>query len=76
MIEAINKKNKKLSTNIKVNILIEHFNNKINCKLKINNASINSKDIKKNDIFFGIKGKNIDGNKFADEAIRKKHLFV
>ena len=72
MIKAINKKNKKLSTNIKVNILNEHFNNKINCKLKINNASINSKDIKKNDIFFGIKGKNIDGNKFADEAIRKK----
>ena len=72
MIKAINKKNKKLSTNIKVNILNEHFNNKVNCKLKINNASINSKDIKKNDIFFGIRGKNIDGNKFADEAIRKK----
>ena len=36
----------------------------------INKASINSREINKNNIFFGIKGKKIDGNKFADNAIK------
>ena len=40
-------------------------------KTKIRNGSINSKDIKKNDLFFAIKGKNKDGNKFVKEAINK-----
>ena len=35
-------------------------------------AQINSKEIKKNDIFFAIKGKKNDGNKFIDQAFRKK----
>ena len=72
MIDAIHKKNKKLSKNLKVNIINEYLNIKINNNFLINKASINSKDIKKNNIFFGIKGKNIDGNKFADEALKKK----
>ena len=38
---------------------------------KINEASINSKKIKKNDIFFAIKGKKKDGNYYSDEAIQK-----
>nr|MBC8302626.1 UDP-N-acetylmuramoyl-tripeptide--D-alanyl-D-alanine ligase [Pelagibacterales bacterium] len=42
-----------------------------NKKLKINKASINSKNIKKNDIFFAIKGPKNDGNNYADEAIKK-----
>ena len=72
MIDAIHKKNKKLSKNLKINIINEYLNIKINNNFLINKASINSKDIKKNNIFFGIKGKNIDGNKFADEALKKK----
>ena len=40
-------------------------------KTKIRNGSINSKDIKKNDLFFAIKGKNKDGNKFVKEALNK-----
>ena len=36
---------------------------------------INSKEIKKNDIFFGLKGKSNDGSKFADEAIKKGAAF-
>ena len=72
MIDAIGKKNKKLSKNLKLNIINECLNKKINNNFFINQASINSKDVKKNNIFFGIKGKNIDGNKFADEALRKK----
>ena len=72
IIDAIDKKNKKLSKNLKTNILKEHLNKKISNNFFINQASINSKDLKKNDIFFGIKGKNIDGNKFADVALKKK----
>jgi len=72
MASAIHKKNKKLSKNLKTNIINESLNKKINKNLFINQASINSKYVKKNNIFFGIKGKNIDGNKFADEALEKK----
>ena len=72
IIGAIDKKNKKLSKNLKTNILKERLNKKISNNFFINQASINSKDLKKNDIFFGIKGKNIDGNKFADAALKKK----
>ena len=72
IIDAIHKKNKKLSKNLKTNILKEHLNKKISNNFFINQASINSKDLKKNNIFFGIKGKNIDGNKFADVALKKK----
>ena len=72
IIDAIDKKNKKLSKNLKTNILKEHLNKKISNNFFINQASINSKDLKKNNIFFGIKGKNIDGNKFADVALKKK----
>ena len=36
--------------------------------MKIKNASINSKEIKKNSIFFAVKGKNKDGNLFVKEA--------
>ena len=72
IIDAIHKKNKKLSKNLKTNILKERLNKKISNNFFINQASINSKDLKKNNIFFGIKGKNIDGNKFADVALKKK----
>ena len=61
-----------MSKNLKTNILKEHLNKKISNNFFINQASINSKDLKKNNIFFGIKGKNIDGNKFADVALKKK----
>ena len=35
-------------------------------------AKINSREIKKNDIFFAIKGKKNDGNKFVKQALKKK----
>ena len=70
-------KNKTLSNNPKLNILKELSNsNNISSKIKINNASINSKEIKKNDIFFAIKGKNKDGNLFVKEALSKKASLV
>ena len=70
MLDSINKKNTFLSDNLKINILKENSEaEEISNLLKLNKASINSKDIKKNDIFFAIKGKNNDGNSFIFEAI-------
>ena len=65
-------KNRILSNNLKLNILNELNNsNNISSKIEINNASINSKEIKKNNVFFAIKGKNTDGNLFVQEAFAK-----
>ena len=72
ILKNIKIKNKKLSANIKLNILKEiSGSNKIPLKTKIKHASINSKEIKKNDIFFAIKGKNRDGNLFVKEAFKR-----
>ena len=71
IIEAVNLKNNNLNQSWKANIVEEILCKKISKNIKINNSSINSKEIKKNDIFFGIKGKNKDGNKFADHAIKE-----
>ena len=40
-------------------------------KIKTGNITINSKNIKKNSIFFSIKGKKTDGHLFAKEALKK-----
>ncbi len=72
ILSAINYKNKKLFKNWKVNILNEKCKlGLINKKLKLNKASINSKKVKQNDIFFAIKGQKKDGNSYADEAIKR-----
>ncbi len=70
ILDAIKKRNKYLSKSIKTNILNESLGYTIiNKKSIISSASINSKKINKNSIFFGIKGKKFDGNNFASEAI-------
>jgi len=72
ILKNITIKNRILSSNLKLNILKELSNsNNISSKLEINNASINSKEIKKKNIFFAIKGKNKDGNLFVKEALAK-----
>ena len=71
ILKYIKKKNKYLSKNWKVNILNEQFKNRININSTVNKASINSKEIKKNDIFFAIKGKKRDGNFYLKEALDK-----
>ena len=40
-------------------------------KLKIYGISNNSKKIKRGYVFFAIKGKNFNGEKYIDEAIKK-----
>ena len=72
ILKYINKKNNDLNRSWKANIIQEKCRKKLSKKIKINSASINSKNIKKNDIFFAIKGKNKDGNKFTDEAIKNE----
>ena len=68
----IKNKNKQLSKNTKINILNDYFGNKIAKNLKINFGSINSKTLKKNEIFFAIKGKKNDGNLFIKNAFNRK----
>ena len=51
-------------------------NRKIHKKFYINSASFNSKKIKKNSIFVGVKGKKYDGNNFAKEAIKNGALLA
>ena len=72
ILELIRLKNKSLSKNLKLNIIKEESNSKISNRLSINRISIDSKNLKKRDVFFAIKGKKIDGNKFLPEVIKKK----
>ena len=73
ILNSIKKKNLTLSDNLKFNIVKElSGNKKISCKIKLRKAKINSKEVKKEDIFFAIKGKKNDGNKFIGEAFKKK----
>ena len=76
ILKSIKFKNKSLSNNLKLNIIKEVSNSAIPNKLNINNISINSKTIKKDDVFFAIKGKRVDGNNFISEAFKKKSSLV
>ena len=77
ILKSIKIKNITLSNNIKINIVKELSEEEnIPSNIILNQARINSKDVKKNDIFFAIKGKKNDGNKFVGEAIKKKASVV
>ncbi len=76
ILKSIKSKNKSLSKDLKLNIINEEAKTKISNKLTLKNISINSKTIKKNDVFFAIKGKRVDGNRFVSEAFKKKSSFV
>ena len=73
ILRAIKKKNLALSNNLKVNIIEELSEKKKKfVKTSLKQGKINSKEIKKDDIFFAIKGKKNDGNKFVGEAFNRK----
>jgi murE/murF fusion protein len=58
---------------LKVNIINElNGKKKISSKISFKKARINSREIKKGDFFFAIKGIKNDGNKFISEAFKKK----
>ncbi|MDA9178156.1 UDP-N-acetylmuramoyl-L-alanyl-D-glutamate--2,6-diaminopimelate ligase, partial [Candidatus Pelagibacter sp.] len=71
ILKSILKKNRSLFKDLRLNIIQEKT--KILPKnINFNKACIDSKEIKKNDIFFAIKGKKNDGNKFIAQAFSKK----
>ena len=73
ILNSIKKKNFNLSSNLKLNIIKEGAGNKkINLSFKSNQARINSKEVKKDDIYFAIKGKKHDGNKFVNQSFKNK----
>ncbi len=77
ILEAIKIKNSNLSVNLKFNIIKElSGNKKISSKLNLKKIRINSREVKKDDIFFAIKGKKNDGNKYIDQALKKKASLV
>ena len=76
ILQSVNLKNKFLSNDLKLNIINEQSKSKISNKFNIKNISINSKTVKKNDIFFAIKGKKIDGNVYVSEALKKGSSLV
>ena len=75
ILNFINNKNKKLFNDLRLNI-IQEKTKKIPKKVKLKKISINSKDLKKNDIFFAIKGKKNDGSKFINEAYKKNSSLI
>jgi len=77
ILDCIKLKNTNLSKNFKINIIKElsKIKNKIPL-VKVDKARINSKEVNKNDIFFAIKGKKNDGNKYIGEAFKNKASLV
>ena len=77
ILKSIKIKNNILSKNLKLNLIKDLSKTKIDLKdFNLNNICINSKELKKNDIFFAIKGKYNDGYDFIGEALKKKASLV
>ena len=73
ILKEIKIKNLSLSSSLKLNIIKElSGNKKIPSNLSLKQSRINSKEVKINDIFFAIKGKKNDGNKFVEQSFKKK----
>ncbi|WP_440648860.1 UDP-N-acetylmuramoyl-L-alanyl-D-glutamate--2,6-diaminopimelate ligase [Candidatus Pelagibacter sp. HIMB1521] len=73
ILTEIKLKNENLSDQLKINIITELSNTqKLPKSISINNVSINSNEVRKNDVFFAIKGKVNDGNKFVSQSFKKK----
>ena len=77
ILDCIKLKNTNLSKNFRINIIKElsKIKNKIPL-VKADKVRINSKEVNKNDIFFAIKGKKNDGNKYIGEAFKNKASLV
>ena len=73
ILESIKVKNLNLTKDLRLNIIkeVSGFKNKLETTY-LKKAKINSKEIEKDDIFFAIKGKKNDGNKFVQEAFKRK----
>ena len=70
--KIIQKSNLNFKNNYYQNYLLKKIFNKNDFKnLNYGGVSINTKTIKKNDLFFAIRGKKTDGHKFVTKAIKK-----
>jgi len=73
ILKAIKIKNRKLSENLKINLIKEVAKiEKLPHSINFEKAKINSKEVSKNDVFFAIKGKKNDGNKFVVQSFKRK----
>ncbi len=73
ILNAIKNKNINLSNNLKINIIKEAAKiQKLSNLVSLKTARIDSKEVNKNDIFFAIKGKKNDGNKFVAQSFNRK----
>jgi MurE/MurF fusion protein len=73
ILNAIKIKNQNLSNHLKINAIKEVAQiQKLSRSISIGRARINSQEVCKNDIFFAIKGKKNDGNKFVIDSFKRK----
>ena len=77
ILSTIKIKNSSLSNNFKLNIIKEVSGHKqLSSSLFLRQARINSKEVKKDDIFFAIKGKKNDGNRFVKQSFKRRASVV
>lgn len=73
ILNAIKHKNNNLSDNLKLNLVKEATKlKKLPTSIILKTARINSKEVTKNDIFFAIRGKKNDGNKYVAQSFKRK----
>ncbi|WP_145597056.1 UDP-N-acetylmuramoyl-L-alanyl-D-glutamate--2,6-diaminopimelate ligase [Candidatus Pelagibacter sp. FZCC0015] len=73
ILNAIKHKNNNLSDNLKLNVVKEAAKiKKLSTSISLKKARINSHEVNKNDIFFAIRGKKNDGNKYVAESFKRK----
>ncbi len=73
IIDAIKNKNNNLSDSLKLNLVKEAAKfKKLSTSIYLKTARINSREVTKNDIFFAIKGKKNDGNKYVSQSFNRK----
>ncbi len=73
ILNAIKHKNNNLSDNLKLNVVKEAAKiKKFSASISLKTARINSQEVTKNDIFFAIRGKKKDGNKYVSQSFNRK----
>ncbi len=73
ILNAIKNKNNNLSNNLKLNVIKETVKiKKLSTSTSLKTARINSQEVTKNDIFFAIRGKKNDGNKYVAQSFKRK----
>ncbi len=73
ILNAIKHKNDNLLDNLKLNVVKEVAKiKKLSASISLKTARINSQEVTKNDIFFAIRGKKNDGNKYVLQSFNKK----